>query len=131
ALRGLPAAAADVDGLLTAVTGVGPPAPATHPNGTVEIDHLVVSTPALERTVDALAAIGLEPRRYRTAAYDTQQAFFRVGGPVILELIGPRVAQGDGPARFYGIAVTATDLDATASYLGARLHPAKNAVQPG
>src|SRR5207248_5132398 len=96
-----------------------------------EIDHLVVSTPALERTVDALAAIGLEPRRYRTAAYDTQQAFFRVGGPVILEVIGPRLAQGDGPARFFGIAVTARDLDATAAYLGPRLHPAKDAVQPG
>ena len=130
-LRGLQSSVADVDGLITSVTDDGLAQPASHPNGTVEIDHLVVSTPALDRTVEALAAIGLEPRRYRTAAYDTQQAFFRLGGPVILEVIGPRVARGEGPARFFGIAVTARDLDATAAHLGDRLHRAKDAVQPG
>ncbi|MBV9662995.1 MAG: glyoxalase, partial [Actinobacteria bacterium] len=38
---------------------------------------------------------------------------------------------GDGPARFYGLAFTVADLDATAAYLGDRLRPAKDAVQPG
>ena len=59
-----------------------------------------------------------------------RQAFFRMG-PVILEVVGGRKSTGDGPARFFGIAFNVADMDATAAYLGDRLHPAKKAVQPG
>ena len=59
-----------------------------------------------------------------------RQIFFRLG-PVILELVGPPAPDGDGPARFWGIAFTVTDLDATARYLGDRLGTVKDAVQPG
>src|SRR5215212_3459337 len=90
-LTGIDAGVTDVDGLPTVVAVTAEAVePATHDNGTADIDHVVVSTPDVERTVAALGAIGLEVRRYRTAAYDTQQAFFRLGGPVILEVIGPR-----------------------------------------
>jgi hypothetical protein len=53
---------------------------------------------------------------------------------VIVEVIGaPEPAEGTAgrPAGFFGLAFTVTDLDATAAWLGPRLHPAKDAVQPG
>ena len=39
--------------------------PASHPNHVTSIDHLVVSTPDLDRTIEALLAAGLELRRIR------------------------------------------------------------------
>ena len=104
-----------------------------HPNGVIALDHLVVGTPDLARTVAAIEDAGLELRRTRDSdTYGTpmRQAFFKAGD-VILEVIGPAEKAGDGPARFYGLAWTVDDLDATATYLGDRLHPAKDAVQPG
>jgi len=130
-LTGIDGGVADVDGLPTSAGDDSRCGPATHPNGAVDIDHLVVSTPDVERTVSALGTIGLDVRRYRTAAKETQQAFFRLGGPVILEIIGPRVAAGDGPARFFGLALNVVDLDTTAGFLGDKLGRIKDAVQPG
>jgi hypothetical protein len=117
-----------VDGLRT--TAPAPEVGGTdHPNGVTGLDHLVVSTPDLDRTVTALQAAGLELRRTRDAG-QIRQAFFKVGD-VVLELAGPATPSGDGPARFWGLAFTVADLDATASYLGDRLRPAKDAVQTG
>jgi len=121
-----------IDGLLTAHAPVGN-ATTTHPNGTVALDHLVVLSPAPERTIAALAEHGIEPRgRRHTDQYGPPytQTFFRVGRPV-LELIGPDEPTGDEPARFYGLALTVRDLDETGGYLGERLGPVKDAVQPG
>jgi len=121
-----------IDGLITAHAPVGRAA-TDHPNGTVALDHLVVLSPAPERTVAALAEHGIEPRgRRHTDQYGPPftQTFFRVGTPV-LELIGPDEPTGDEPARFYGIAFTVADLDATAAFLGDRLDQVKDAVQPG
>ncbi|HUQ39527.1 MAG TPA: VOC family protein [Acidimicrobiales bacterium] len=117
-----------VDGLRT-TNAAGDAAVTEHANGVVALDHLVVSTPDMDRTVAALEAAGFELRRTREAG-PIRQAFFKVGD-VILELAGPAAASGDGPARFWGLAFTVADLDATASYLGDRLRPAKDAVQPG
>ncbi|MDQ1401786.1 MAG: hypothetical protein QOG03_102 [Actinomycetota bacterium] len=105
-----------------------------HPNGVTSLDHVVLATPDLERTIGALERAGYELRRRRDAGqtYERplQQAFFRVG-PTILEVIGTPGQQGDGVPRFFGLAFTVADLDATAAFLGDRLHPAKEAVQPG
>lgn len=131
ALSDVPAGV-DVDGLRT----VPPPAPtllADHPNGTVKIDHVVVMSPDPVRTIDALVKRGVEPRRQRqTEQYGPPftQTFFRLGGPV-LEVIGPATPAGPDSARFYGIAFTVDDLDATAAFLGDDLGPVKAAVQPG
>jgi hypothetical protein len=131
-LTGVDAGVSDVDGLPTVVAASDARVePADHPNGTADIDHVVVSTPDVDRTVAALGAIGLDVRRYRDAGTNTQQAFFRLGGPVILEVIGPVEPSGDGPARFFGLALNVVDLDATASYLGERLGRVKDAVQQG
>ncbi|HZN13431.1 MAG TPA: hypothetical protein VFB78_04120 [Acidimicrobiales bacterium] len=100
-----------------------------HANGVVALDHLVISTPNLGRTIERFEEAGLELRRTRDAGR-IHQAFFKAGD-VILEVIGPPQPSGDGPARFFGLAWTVADLDATAAYLGDRLHPAKDAVQKG
>jgi hypothetical protein len=92
-----------------------------------------VATPDLGRTVDAFEAAGLRLRRTReigTAGRPMRQAFFRLG-PAIVEVVGPAPASGSGPASFYGLAFTVADLDATAAFLGQRLQPAIDAVQPG
>lgn len=138
---GLTAAVDDLDGIPTevpAVDGVGAAAAvgAAHANGALLIDHVVVTTPAPERTIAALEATGLVHRRTRLAdgyAEPMRQDFFRAG-EVILELIGPRTpdpARADRPARLYGLAHTVADLDGTASTLGDLLTDPKDAVQPG
>ena len=122
-----------VDGLATTVGEHPPVTPSDHPNGTRSIDHVVVVTPDCERTTSAFVAIGLEPRRTRhTESYGSpmQQTFFRAG-EVIVELVGPDEASGDGPAGFFGLALTVDDLEATAAYLGHGLGSPKDAVQPG
>ena len=104
-----------------------------HPNGTTAIDHVVVMTPDVDRTVAALEAAGLEARRVREAASGgrpIRQVFFRLGQPV-LEVVGPPEPSGDGPARFFGLALTVADLDATATALGEHLGEVTDAVQPG
>ena len=124
-----------VDGLPAIDLPPEEPAPATalHPNGTTAVDHVVVMTPDLDRTVGALEAAGLEARRVRDAdagGKPIRQVFFRLGDPV-LEVVGPPEPSGDGPARFFGLALTVADLDATATALGDRLGEPKDAVQPG
>lgn len=122
-----------IDGLPTERTDE-PPAPTPeHPNGVTELDHLVVMTPDIGRTTAAIEATGLELRRTRdTDQYGPpfRQTFFKLGD-VVLEVIGPVEPRDARPARFYGLAFTVADLDATAAFLGDRLHPAKDAVQPG
>ena len=127
-LRGL-----DGDDGIDGLTGGGPseeaePTPG-HPNGVVALDHLVVTTPDLGRTIEHLEEAGIDLRRTRNAGR-AHQAFFKLG-EVVLEVVGPPQPAGDGPARFMGLAWTVADLDQTAAVLGDRLHPAKAAVQPG
>jgi hypothetical protein len=122
-----------IDGLPTARSDERPEPTPDHPNGVVELDHLVVMTPDIGRTTTAIEAAGLELRRTRdTDQYGPpfRQTFFKLGD-VVLEVIGPVEPRDDRPARFYGLAFTVADLDATAAFLGPRLHPAKDAVQPG
>ena len=51
-------------------------------------------------------------------AADARQRFFRLG-EVILEVGRGRPA-GDGPAAFWGLALTVDDIDATAAHLAGR-----------
>lgn len=132
--------ATELDGLETVRSERPPPAaaPAVHPNGITGLDHVVAITPALERTVAALQAAGLDLRRIReepTPAGAPRQAFFRLGG-TILELAQEPAeaierAGGDHPAFFWGLALLAPDLDATVTGLGDRVSEARDAVQPG
>lgn len=100
-----------------------------HPNGAVAVDHVVVATPDLDRTLGALAGAGLELRRVREVG-PARQAFYRVG-EALLEVVGPAVPDGDGPAAFWGLTVTVSDLAAAAARLGPLLGAPRDAVQPG
>lgn len=105
----------------------------THANHVVAIDHLVVTTPDPDRTTAALAAAGIELRRVRRFPVGgtlRRQSFFWLGD-VILELVGPDEAAGDGPAVPWGLAFTTADLAATVSYLGDAVSPPRPAVQRG
>jgi hypothetical protein len=107
----------DLDGLPTRVSGRPPAAGGPHPNGSVTLDHLVVMSPALDRTAGALEAAGLDLRRLRegdTPGGSSRQAFFRMG-EVILEVAGPPQPSGDEPARFWGLVVVVPDVDALAA----------------
>jgi hypothetical protein len=133
ALRDLPHAVTDVDGVPTAAAQRSPSPPAVHPNGVTHLDHAVLMTPDLDRTVIALAAIDLQPRRERDGALGgaaVRQIFYRCG-EVVLEVIGTPGAQGDGPATFWGLTHTVADLDASVAYLGPGAGAVKDAVQPG
>ena len=104
-----------------------------HPNGVTEIDHVVMLTPQLERTIADVEGEGIELRRIRegeTGMGKYRQAFFRVGRP-ILEVVEAADMEPDEPARFWGITFTTADIDATAELLGEKLGRVKDAVQPG
>ena len=124
-----------IDGLTTRVAPLSAVTPGAHLNGSTIIDHVVVVTPNLERTVPAFEARGLDVRRTRhTDQYGPafRQVFFR-GGETIIELIGPDTpADGDDrDAHFYGLAFTVADLDGAAAHLGDGLGSIKDAVQNG
>jgi hypothetical protein len=123
-----------LDGLPTSVIDASPAAPVAHPNGCRFIDHVVVLSPDGERTIEAFAAIGLQPSASRetdTYGLPMRQTFLRAG-EVILELIAPidASADDDSPAAWFGLAHTVDDLDATARLLGDALGRIKDAVQP-
>jgi hypothetical protein len=132
-LRGWPPGRDDLDGIPTTGSHAGPATPAAHANGVTAIDHVVLMSPNLDRTVGSLAAVGVQPRRERDAELGgrpIRQIFFRLG-EVILEVVGSPAAAGQGPSTLWGITYVVADIDATASFFGDRTSAVKPAVQPG
>lgn len=123
----------DLDGIPTTKSDAAAAAPAEHPNGVIAIDHVVLMSPDLDRTVGALAAVGVDPRRQRDAELGgrpIRQIFFRLG-EVIVEVVGSKDTKGDGPSTLWGITYVVADIDATVAFFGDHTAPAKDAVQPG
>lgn len=134
-LSGLPTGGGvdTVDGVPTTTSPAVPTNPATHPNGVTAIDHVVLMSPDLGRTVESLAAIGVHPRRERDGEIGgrpIRQIFFRLG-EVIVEVVGAPDAAGSGPSTLWGITYVVEDIDATATFFGDLTAPVKDAVQPG
>lgn len=135
----------DIDGIPTSkVARRDRPAAQVHPNGVTGIDHLVLRTHNLERTIRVFEELGMACRRRRDAGSNgssiTQQAFFWLGSPndpddrVVLEVVGQSVvdrALKDKPSTFFGIALVCEDLDATADFFGDLVKPPIDAVQRG
>jgi hypothetical protein len=129
----------DLDGLATERSDAPQPDPAgEHPNGVVAIDHVVAVSPALDRSVRALEAAGLSLRRVReepTPAGAPRQAFFRLGAEILEVIQEPaHVVAEKGPARparLWGLALIARDLDRTVGLLAPHVGEARDAVQPG
>jgi hypothetical protein len=121
-----------LDGLATRVVDDPPQAPAgpEHPNGAQRIDHVVVQTPSLDRTVAALDDAGLELRRTREAGGGARQGFLWVGD-TILELVESPGADPSAPAAFWGLVVVVDDLDRAAAVAGDALGEVRDAVQAG
>jgi hypothetical protein len=125
----------EIDGLPTTVGAPQEPAPTNHPNGAIELDHVVVTTPDFERTEAALERHGIPLRRIREvgdvgAGTGFRQGFRRLG-PGILELVEAKQAPA-GPAAFWGLVVVLRDLGWLASQLGTEwVGDPKPAVQPG
>jgi hypothetical protein len=131
-LRGIPADA-ELDGLPTEASAepAAERADVEHPLGITQIDHVVVFSAELERTVAALEGAGLDLRRVREPSEPgppLRQAFLRLA-EVILEVV--EAPQAEGPARFWGITFRVADLDRSRELLGDRLGDVRDAVQPG
>jgi hypothetical protein len=117
---------------------IAPVRPPSHPNGVARIDHVVMLSPDLDRTVEELRADRFELRRIREGATpggSNRQAFFRLGEP-ILEVVqapeGTSVGRNpDRPARLWGIAFLVEDIAATGSVVGELLGSPRDAVQSG
>jgi hypothetical protein len=130
----------DLDGLNTTRSDAPLPGPAPeHPNGIDRIDHVVAMSPALDRSVQALEAAGLSLRRIReepTPAGAPRQAFFRLGAEILEvvqepERIVTETGGPDRPARLWGLALIADDLDRTVEHLAPHAGAVRDAVQPG
>lgn len=134
-----------LDGVAVTIDGivaVDPPpgdattaVPSIHPNGISRIDHLVLRTGHLARTLAALESVGLEPRGGRTTTNygSPMRQVFLWAGDVIIELIGPDDDEPttDEETTFLGLALVADDLHATAEHMGNLLGAPKDAVQHG
>ena len=122
-----------IDGLPATTTTAEPAEPVQHPNRVSRMDHVVVMTPDIDRTIGALESAGFNPRRTRDipGAEPPRRQVFLWAGETILEVVGPITPTGTGPASIWGLALTTDDMDAAVSALGDRLTTPKPAVQPG
>jgi len=123
----------DIDGITTITAAPTDDPPPRHENLVDHIDHVVMFTPNLQRTIAALEHAGFEARRVRDVPGTVplrQQVFFWAG-PTIIELVGPAEPSGDGPATLWGLAVSCNDLDLAHDHLAGALTAPKPAVQPG
>jgi hypothetical protein len=129
----------DCDGLpFEAAAQATRPDAGEHPNGILALDHLVVFSPDLDRTITALGEAGLELRRVReepTPAGAPRQAFFRTGETILEVVQEPDdvVAERgrERPAKLWGMAFAVRDMDVAVALLGPRLGAPRPAVQAG
>jgi len=123
---------AEIDGLRTThVPAAAQPRAATeHPNGVVGIDHVVVFTPDLEKSCDAIAAATGAPLKRIREAGDVRQGFHRLGELIVEVATSPTVTVSH--ATFWGLALNVADIDAIYARCGdALMSPPKQAVQQG
>jgi hypothetical protein len=132
-------ASVELDGLPTTLSESSLPSVApAHPNGVLAVDHIVAMSPALDRSVRALQAAGLDLRRIReqpTPAGAPRQAFFRLGAEILEVVQEPSAAVEAGggparPARLWGLALAVDDLDRAVAGLGPHVGSIRPAVQP-
>ena len=130
---------ATIDGVAAFAADVSDDEPPPNSLGALRVDHVVVSTPDLARTVGAFeAALRVPVRRVRTEPTGSgarlHQAFFRLG-EAILEIVGPPEvdpARAGDPARLSGLVLTVADIDDACRRLGEGVVvPPKDAVQRG
>ena len=99
--------------------------------GVIGVDHVVINTPDLMRTSDALtAATGAPLKRVRDAGNNVQQGFHRLGSVVVEIVTAP--SMHSGPASLWGFVLNVKDIYAVANHVGPDvLSIPKPAVQAG
>ena len=122
-----------VDGITTESHQAPEAAGVTHANGASHVDHVVVATPDIGRTLGALGALGLQVSRTRASGQSGPRArqAFLWSGDVILEVVGPQAADGDGPASLWGLVVVSEHVDDLQRLVGDAVAAPRDAVQPG
>ena len=128
AVTGLDDVPADLEGI---PLSSGDPVPMIeHPNGSYELDHLVIVTDSLERTSAAVAEVLGHPQRRLREEGDVRQAFHRMGpGGVIVEIVERADAER---VELFGVVFNTTDLDGVVARYGRDvIGEAKEATQPG
>lgn len=103
-----------------------------HPNGVTRLDHVVVTTDNIQRTVESMEAAGFSVSRQQNVPQSANQQVFLWAGETILEVVGPvGPAKSSQGAEIWGLALTSSDLDEAARSLGDNISAPKAAVQPG
>jgi hypothetical protein len=99
--------------------------------GVTGVDHVVINTPNLMRTSDALTvATGAPLKRVRDAGNNVQQGFHRLGSVVVEIVTAPTMSQG--VASLWGFVLNVKDIHAVANHVGPDvLSIPKPAVQAG
>lgn len=129
------ASTTELDGITTSLATYATAPQATPNSGfslhVVGVDHVVINTPNLQRTSDALAQLtGAPLKRTRNAGNGVTQGFHKLGS-VVVELV-TMPSMTEGPASLWGFVLNVQDLDGIAAHLGPDvLTPPKPAVQPG
>jgi len=129
------ASTTQIDGITTSLATNAPTPQVTPSSGfrphVVGVDHVVINTPNLQRTSDALAQLtGAPLKRTRDAGNGVTQGFHKLGS-VVVELV-TMPSMPEGPASLWGFVLNVQDLDSIAAHLGPDvLSPPKPAVQPG
>jgi hypothetical protein len=129
------ASTTQIDGITTSLATNAPTPQVTPSSGlslqVVGVDHVVINTPNLQRTSDALAQLtGAPLKRTRDAGNGVTQGFHKLGS-VVVELV-TMPSMPEGPASLWGFVLNVKDLDGIAAHLGPDvLSPPKPAVQPG
>jgi hypothetical protein len=132
ALSGIDPSVTDIDGLATVAVDPVQPVVPDHPNGAIELDHVVVLTSSLDRTCGSIeAATGAPLKRVREVG-QMRQGFHRIGrGGLIVEVVERPEVSGD-QAAFWGVVINVRDLDAAVELIGPdHIGAPKDAVQPG
>ncbi len=135
----LDAVTSDIESIPTVAerTNPGPalaPATATeHVNSVFAIDHVVVETGDVVRTVAAFAQVGMVERRtgqIQTPIGERRQSFLWAGR-VIIEVVGPIEPDQTAPMGIWGLALVTSNLETTTHVLAENLTEPRDAVQPG
>jgi len=131
-LSGIGAEVADIDGLATESIAAPSPTFVDHPSGAIGLDHVVVTTDALDRTCAAVEEVTGAPLRRVRETGDIRQGFHRLGGGGLIVQVVERAGLPPGPAWFWGLVINVEDLDAAAARIGPDgIGDVIDAVQPG
>ena len=134
-LQGADISVSSIDGIVTNhETGESHRTASAHSDvdlGVLGVDHVVINTPDLLRTSDALtAATGAPLKRVRDAGNNVQQGFHRLGSVVVEIVSAPTMSQG--VASLWGFVLNVKDIYAVANHVGPDvLSIPKPAVQAG